>query len=67
VQIDILDQKAAKGAQLYSEIKRPGKLEIIPGSQNIQKLRGTQRNLYHKSFNNLVIYGSCLIGIKSGY
>lgn len=41
VQIDILDQKGAKVAQLYRGIKRAGKHEIILEAQTIQKIRGT--------------------------
>jgi 1,4-alpha-glucan branching enzyme len=44
VQIDILDQKGAKVAQLYRGIKRAGKHEIILEAHTIQKIRGTQGN-----------------------
>ena len=44
MQIDILDQKGAKVAQLYRGIKRAGKHEIILEAHTIQKIRGTQGN-----------------------
>lgn len=53
VQIDILDQKGAKVAQLYRGIKRAGKHEIILEAQTIQKIRGTQ--------------GNCRILVKTAY